>query len=111
MKLTEVATQRFVDNVTSITPGALKGGLMTVSRRPLQIKRFVKSPPDPTEKQYDELVVGGSDGMPRVYKMHREVKRVIGDDANKIREFAAMPGRIFCLRSTPTAAASRPAAA
>ena len=26
-KLTEVATQRFVDNITSITPGALKGGL------------------------------------------------------------------------------------
>src|SRR5580704_19206163 len=35
MKLTEVATQRFVDNVTSITPGALKGGLMTVDRRPV----------------------------------------------------------------------------
>src|SRR5262249_41090158 len=28
MKLTEVATQRFIDNVTSITPGALKGGLI-----------------------------------------------------------------------------------
>src|SRR5262249_8553243 len=27
VKLTEVATQRFIDNVTSITPGALKGGL------------------------------------------------------------------------------------
>ena len=25
-KLTEVATQRFIDNITSITPGALKGG-------------------------------------------------------------------------------------
>src|SRR5262249_50025683 len=34
MKLTEVATQRFVDNITSITPGALKGGLMTVARHP-----------------------------------------------------------------------------
>ena len=27
MKLTEVATQRMEDNITSITPGALKGGL------------------------------------------------------------------------------------
>ena len=27
VKLTEVATQRFVDNITSITPGALKGGV------------------------------------------------------------------------------------
>ena len=25
VKLTEVATQRFVDNITSITPGALRG--------------------------------------------------------------------------------------
>ena len=36
MKLTEVATQRFIDNVTSITPGALKGGLMAVDRRPVE---------------------------------------------------------------------------
>ncbi len=33
-KLTEVATQRFVDNITSITPGALKGGLGAVARHP-----------------------------------------------------------------------------
>ena len=33
-KLTEVATQRFVDNITSITPGALKGGLSAVARHP-----------------------------------------------------------------------------
>ena len=34
MKLTEVATQRFIDNITSITPGALKGGLAAVAVRP-----------------------------------------------------------------------------
>jgi WD40 repeat protein len=95
MKLTEVATQRFIDNITSITPGALKGGLITVARRPLKTKRFVKSPPDPADKLYDELLIGGSDGVPRLYKMHRETKRVIGDDANKIREFAPLPGRIY----------------
>ena len=95
MKLTELATQRFIDNVTSITPGALKGGLLAVTRRPLPQKRYVKSPPDPADKLYDELLIGGSDGIPRLYKMHREVKRVIGDDANKIREFAAMPGRVY----------------
>src|SRR5947208_2574742 len=95
MKLTEVATQRFIDNVTSITPGALKGGLAVVARRPLSIKKMVKSPPDPADKLYDELLIGGSDGVPRLYKMHREVKRVIGDDANKIREYERMPGRIF----------------
>jgi WD40 repeat protein len=47
---------------------------------------------------YDELLIGGSDGVPRLYKMHRETKRVIGDDANKIREFDPMPGRIFSAR-------------
>ena len=34
VKLTEVATQRFVDNITSITPGALKGGIAAVARHP-----------------------------------------------------------------------------
>ena len=29
-KLTEVASQRFIDNITSITPGALKGGIMAI---------------------------------------------------------------------------------
>src|SRR5262245_19152914 len=36
MKLTVVATQRFVDNITTITPGRLKGGLQAVDRRPGQ---------------------------------------------------------------------------
>jgi WD40 repeat protein len=97
-KLTEVATQRFIDNVTSITPGALKGGLGTVALRPFKEKKMMKpkdiSVGEVTEKIYDELLFGGSDGTPRLYKMHRETKRVIGDDANKIREFEAMPGRV-----------------
>ncbi len=98
MKLTEVATQRFIDNITSITPGALKGGLLTVSRRPMKERTMAKVPPDTPgapAKVYDELLIGGSDGVPRLYKMHRETKRVIGDDANKIREFESMPGRIY----------------
>ncbi len=110
MKLTEVATQRFVDNVTSITPGALKGGLMTIDRRPLATrvyhvlgfsvpaaKRMQKIPTDtPGVKPnvYDEILAAGSDGTPRLYKMHREVPRQIGDDANRIREFEKLPGRV-----------------
>lgn len=97
MKLTEVPTQRFVDNVTSITPGALKGGLMAVDRRPTKEKKMQKVPPDtPGAKPqvYDELIVAGSDGTPRLYKMHREAKREIGDDSNKIREYEKMPGRV-----------------
>jgi WD40 repeat protein len=134
MKLTEVATQRFIDNITSITPGALKGGLLMVSRRPQKkiqvplsgvgastaglvgsplgqgpfavaalsitstMRRRAKVPidtPGAVAKLYDELLIGGSDGVPRLYKMHRENKRVIGDDANKVREYEAMPGRIY----------------
>lgn len=112
MKLTEVATQRFMDNVTSITPGALKGGLMTVDRRPAEgpkparwlgvplgakVRRMQKIPtdaPDVPPKPYDELLIAGADGIPRLYKMHREVPRVIGDDANKVREYEALPGRV-----------------
>jgi WD40 repeat protein len=113
MKLTEVATQRFVDNVTSITPGALKGGLMAVDRRPVEEtttvqvfytrvtvarpKRYQKLPidtPGAKPQLYDEVLAAGSDGRPRLYKMHREVKREIGDDSNRVREYEAMPGRV-----------------
>ncbi len=95
-KLTHVPTQRFIDNVTSITPGVLKGGLVAVARRPFKDKKMMKpkdiSVGEVKEYVYEELLFGGSDGTPRLYKMHRETKRVIGDDANKIREFEAMPG-------------------
>src|SRR5262249_8339982 len=49
------------------------------------------------EHLYNELLVGGSDGVPRLYRMHRQTKRVIGDDANRLREFEAMPGRIYAV--------------
>jgi WD40 repeat protein/mono/diheme cytochrome c family protein len=78
-KLTEVATQRFIDNITSITPGALKGGLGTVARHPAR----------------DEIVIGGSDGQPKLYRVFRQTIRVIGDDSNLIREFPALPGRVY----------------
>jgi WD40 repeat protein/mono/diheme cytochrome c family protein len=97
MKLTEVATQRFIDNVTSITPGALKGGLMALDRRPMKEKKMAAVPsdiPNAPAQVYDELLVAGSDGKPRLYKMHREKKREIGDDSNKLKEFDTMPGRI-----------------
>jgi mono/diheme cytochrome c family protein len=104
MKLTEVATQRFIDNVTSITPGALKGGLMAVDRRPMKEKKMQKVPADTPgvpPKVYDELIVAGSDGIPRLYKMHREVKREIGDDANRIRQFEPLPGRVSAVKFDP----------
>lgn len=104
MKLTDVPTQRFIDNITSITPGALKGGILTVDRRPMKEQKLQKVPADtPGAKPnvYDEIVAAGADGKPRLYKMHREVKREIGDDANRIREFEAMPGRVSSVAFNP----------
>ncbi|MBN8421747.1 MAG: DUF1549 domain-containing protein [Verrucomicrobia bacterium] len=85
VKLTEVATQRFVDNVTSITPGALKGGVQVLARHPLR----------------NEVLIGGTDGVPAIYRMERLTKRVIGDNANLIRKFPAMEGRIFGVDFAP----------
>jgi WD40 repeat protein len=84
-KLTEVATQRFVDNVTSITPGALRGGLHAVARHP----------------QRDHIVVGGADGVPQIYQVFRTTARKIGDNANLLRKFPAMEGRIFAVDYSP----------
>ena len=84
-KLVEVETARFVDNITSITPGALRGGISALARHP----------------QRDEILVGGADGVPQVYRMERFTKRVIGDNANLIRKFPAMEGRIFSVDFSP----------
>jgi mono/diheme cytochrome c family protein/roadblock/LC7 domain-containing protein len=79
MKLTNVETGRFDDNITSITPGALKGGLMAVDRHPAK----------------DELLCGGADGVPKLYRMYRTAARQIGDDFNRLMAYEAMPGRVF----------------
>ncbi len=79
MKLIEVGTERFIDNITSITPGALKGGLNAVDRHPTE----------------DQLLIGGADGVPKIYRMFREKARKIGDDFNLIRKFPGLPGRIY----------------
>ncbi|MBI2806135.1 MAG: PD40 domain-containing protein [Planctomycetes bacterium] len=85
MKLTEVATARMVDNITSITPGALKGGLQAVDRHPTR----------------DQLFIGGADGTPKLYQMFRTKDRKINDDFNRIRTFAPMQGRIFAAKFSP----------
>ena len=79
MKLMKVDAQQFIDNITSITPGALKGGLISIDRHPGK----------------DELLIGGADGTPKIYRMFRKKARKIGDDFNLIRNFAKVPGRIF----------------
>ena len=84
-RLTELATERFVDNLTSITPGALKGGLAAIARHPAR----------------DEILVGGADSVPQVYRVFREVQRRIGDNSNLIRRYPAMDGRIWAVDYSP----------
>jgi hypothetical protein len=86
MKLTEVSTGRLVDNITSITPGALKGGLLAVDRHPYK------------DRRNDSLLIGGADGVPKLYQMHRTKPRKIGDDFNFIRGYAPLPGRVFAAK-------------
>lgn len=80
-KLTELKTERLIDNITSITPKALKGGIATVVMHPTR----------------DEIVVGGADGVPKLYRIFRNTARKIGDDANLLLEFPALKGRIFAV--------------
>jgi WD40 repeat protein len=76
-----VKTQRFIDNITSITPGALKGGLSALDRHPTK----------------DEYLCGGSDGQPKLFKMLRTQARQIGDNANLLKDYQPMPGRVWSL--------------
>jgi WD40 repeat protein len=86
MKLTIVSSGQFVDNITSITPGALKGGLVDVQRHPAR----------------EEIFAVGADGEPRLYKIFREKARQIGDDFNLIRAYSKLPGRLCDLDVAPS---------
>ncbi len=81
-KLSELESQRFIDNITSITPGALRGGINSVDRHPVD----------------NTVVVGGADGAPQLFQIFRTSARKIGDNANLIRKHSELPGRIFAVR-------------
>ena len=82
MKLTELKTSQFIDNITSITPGALKGGIMSVQRHPKE----------------EQVLIGGADGEPKLYKIFRTQARQIGDDFNRLRSYTKLPGRVCSLQ-------------
>src|SRR5207237_7668079 len=44
------------------------------------------------------ILVAGSDGLPKVYRIFREIKREIGDDAQFIADLFPMSGRVFSAR-------------
>ena len=78
-KLSEFKTERFIDNITSITPGALAGGLLSIDSHPSK----------------EQILVGGADGTPKIYQIFRTKARKIGDDFNLIKKFEALKGRIY----------------
>ena len=85
VKMTDVATQRFVGNVTTHTPGVLRGGMLAIARHP---KR-------------EEIVVGSADGAPKLFKMETTAAPASGGNPNQIREYEALPGRVFDVRFNP----------
>lgn len=87
-KLIEVATQRFVENVTTIDAGERKGGLIALDRHPTK----------------DEIIVGGVDGVPKMYRMHRGKGEAVGDKHRKIRDFAPLSGRVTAIAYAPEGA-------
>jgi WD40 repeat protein len=82
VKMTDVESQRFVGNVTTHTPGVLKGGQQAIDRHP---KRA-------------EILVGGADGAAKLFKMDVQAAPAGGGNPNQIREYAAMTGRVFDVR-------------
>jgi WD40 repeat protein len=79
VKQTDVATQRFIGNVTTHTPGVLRGGMLAIARHP---KR-------------NELLAGGADGAAKLFRMTTKAAPAGGGNPNQIRQYKAMPGRVF----------------
>lgn len=85
VKMTDVATQRFLGNLTTHTPGVLRGGMQCIDRHP---KR-------------NEVIVGSADGSPKLFKMEVTAAAAGGGNPNQIREYEAMLGRVFDVRFSP----------
>jgi len=79
VKQTDVATERFKGNITTHTPFILNGGQNSIDVHP---KR-------------NELLVGGADGKPKLFRQDVKAAPAGGGNPNQIREFGAMLGRIF----------------
>ena len=85
VKKTDFQTQRFVGNVTTHTPGVLQGGMIRVARHPSR----------------EEILVGGADGKPKLFMMATKAAPASGGNPNQIREYYALPGRLFAVAFSP----------
>jgi hypothetical protein len=81
-KLTNVAGGVFIENINQ-----LKGELVTIAREPKQ----------------DVVLVGGEEGVPRLYLMHRPRALIIGDTSTLIREYEKQDGGLVSVAFSPDA--------
>ncbi|MDG1325113.1 MAG: DUF1553 domain-containing protein [Opitutales bacterium] len=79
VKQTDVKSERFIGNVTTHTPGILSGGQNSIAVRPGKT----------------ELLVGGADGKPKLFRQATKAAPAGGGNPNQIREYKSQIGRIF----------------
>jgi WD40 repeat protein len=79
-KLIDASAGQFLENVNQ-----LHGELAAVARHP----------------KADQIVIGGEDRIPYIYKMDRPRNMKVGEDATLIRQFAVQEGAIFALDWSP----------
>jgi hypothetical protein len=79
-KLIDATAGQFLENVNQ-----LHGELAAVARHP----------------KADEVVIGGEDRIPYVYRMDRPRNMKVGEDATLVRQLASQDGAIFALDWSP----------
>jgi WD40 repeat protein len=79
-KLIDASAGQFLENVNQ-----MHGELAAVARHP----------------KADEIVIGGEDRIPYVYRMDRPRNMKVGEDATLVRQLAAQDGAIFALDWSP----------
>jgi len=79
-KLIDASAGQFLENVNQ-----MHGELAAVARHP----------------KADEIVIGGEDRIPYIYKMDRPRNMKVGEDATLVRQLAAQDGAIFALDWSP----------
>ena len=79
-KLIDASAGQFLENVNQVY-----GELAAVARHP----------------KADEIVIGGEDRIPYIYRMDRPRNMKVGEDATLVRRLAAQEGAIFALDWSP----------
>src|SRR5713226_9137602 len=79
-KLIDASAGQFLENVNQ-----MHGELAAVARHP----------------KADEIVIGGEDRIPYIYRMDRPRNMKVGEDATLVRRLAAQDGAIFALDWSP----------